>query len=890
MTRPIPPAALHRVDEDQPPAPRPAAGLAPSVATELGTLLARSGSVDALLARAAELLARSEAFRVVRIWVVEGDVLELRASAGPLEPAHEMARVRRGEGPVGRIAIERRALQIDEPHDASLPPLGDETARCFAGIPLESDDALVGVLAIRSRHPLPVETVASLEAIAILLALGIHRAQEQARLRVSELKHRLVAEASNEGIWFWDVRSNAVEWNDRLLEILGLDRASWGGDFMAWFERVHPDDQPAMQAALEAHLARKGPYWFERFRLRDASGEYRICRTRGQAEWDEEGRPLHMAGAVIDITKKVRAQEALAASELRYRQILDSVGDMVFSKTPDQTVAYANAATCRHYGLTREEIEGRVGSAEADGGDLLARHGDDHLVFESGTVVEDVEAQSAKHDGELRCFHVVKSPVLDRTGRVVELVGVARDITEHKRDADDQRFLGEASTLLASSIEYEQTLATLSRLAVPRFADWCAIDVLDDGGAIQRVAVAHVDPAKIELAHEVARRWPVDPSAATGVPAVIRSGRSEVHREIPDVLLDTIEDPELRAIIRELGLRSSMVVPLSVHGETLGAITLISAESGRVYDDRAVALAEELARRAAIAVENARLFRAAQRAVAARDEALEKVERFNVELERRVVLRTQELAEANRELESFTYTVSHDLRAPIRHISGFVDLLAAHAGDDLDDKGRRWLRTIGDASKQMGALIDALLAFSRMGRSEIARDVVDLGAIVEDVLRELEPDLAGRRIEWTIGALPVVRGDATMLRIVMTNLISNAVKYTRNRDEAHIAVGADLAGDGAGARDGELEVWVRDDGIGFDMEHAHKLFGVFQRLHASSDFEGTGIGLATVRRVVQRHGGRTWADGARDRGATFHFTLPREGARALPPQPPEATR
>ncbi|MDQ3036080.1 MAG: GAF domain-containing protein [Myxococcota bacterium] len=850
-----------------------------AMAAEIGSLLTRGGALTETLRDCAAVLVRDEAIEVVRIWVQEGDELHMRASVGSGEPAERSGRVRPGEGPIGRVAVERRLLTFADVSQDALPTIVDESMRALAALPLETDDALVGVLSIRAHEPVPESVLESLRPIASLLALGIRRAEEQGRLRTSEVKHRLVADASNEGIWFWDVATNAVQWNERLLQILGLERAQWGGDFMAWFERVHPDDQPAMRAALDAHLARRGPYDVPRFRLRNASGEYRICSTRGQAEWDERGMPLHMAGAVADVTESVRAQEALATNEHRYRQILDSVRDMVFCKVPGSKVVYANAAACEHYGMSRDQLEGLVDSGANDPAFTAKYLDDDRAVFETGATVEDLDEPNRRHDGHLRFFHVVKSPVRDREGRIVELVGVARDVTERKRQQDDQQFLGEASSLLASSIEYEATLATVAQLAVPRFADWCAVDVLAEDGEIRRLAVTHVDPEKVELAHALAKRWPVDPAAERGVPEVIRSGRSEVHPEISDeVLQQIVTNPEQLAIIRELGLRSSMIVPLSAHGQTLGAITLVTAESGRVYDAEAIALAEDLAGRAAIAVENARLYASARRAVEARDLALASVQRFNVELERRVQERTHALAEANRELESFSYTVSHDLRAPIRHISGFVDLLAAHAEDRLDDKGRRWLRTIGDASKQMGLLIDALLAFSRMGRSELARERVDLDALVQEVLRQLEPDLQDRRIVWSLQPLPAVLGDRTMLRIVLTNLISNAVKYTRPRDEAHIEI---AAGPGDFATD--VTLWVRDDGVGFNMEYAHKLFGVFQRLQSSAEFEGTGIGLATVRRIVQRHGGRTWAEGLENRGATFYLTLPRAPDQTPPP-------
>lgn len=230
--------------------------------------------------------------------------------------------------------------------------------------------------------------------------------------------------------------------------------------------------------------------------------------------------------------------------------------------------------------------------------------------------------------------------------------------------------------------------------------------------------------------------------------------------------------------------------------------------------------------------------------------------------------RVSELGMANRELEAFSYSVSHDLRAPLRHITGFASLLQKHAGQSLDETGDRYLKTIADSATRMGRLIDDLLTFSRMGRAAMTKRNVDLGTIVLEAQRDSGLPADGRDISIHIGALPVVSGDDAMLRLVLTNLLSNAVKYTATRKRAQIEIGSRM-GD-----DGQVVIFVKDNGVGFDSQYAHKLFGVFQRLHSSDEFDGTGIGLANVRRIVHRHGGRTWAEGVVDRGATFYFSLP----------------
>jgi PAS domain S-box-containing protein len=508
---------------------------------------------------------------------------------------------------------------------------------------------------------------------------------------------------------------------------------------------------------------------------------------------------------------KLASKEEIGPTILRARlaAIVDSADDAIISKSLDGTVTSWNAAAERIFGYAAEEM---IGQNIAKLIPLEKAHEEAEFIaqIKLGKRVDHYETIRARKDGASIHVSVTVSPIRDGHGTVVGASKIVRNLSDRlEAERQHRQLMGEIINLKAALDEHAIVAITDPRGRITYVNDkFCDISKYSRGellGQDHRIINSGFHPKEF-----IRTLWT---TIAAG-----RVWKGEIKnrgKDGSDYWVDTTIVPFLNA-------------------------------EGEPYQYVAI-----------------------RADITERKRAEEEIRNLNAELAQRVRERTAQLEAANKELEAFSYSVSHDLRAPVRHIDGFLALLKRSAATTMSEKDRHYLAQIADASKQMGVLIDNLLAFSRMGMAEMRHSQVDVEQLVEDTIRELKPETDGRNIVWKKGHFRPVRGDAAMLHQVFVNLLANAVKYSRPRDPAEIEIGESEGGPE------QVTFFVRDNGVGFDMEYADKLFGVFQRLHSDEDFEGTGIGLANVRRIVMRHGGRTWAEGKVDHGATFYFSLPK---------------
>jgi PAS domain S-box-containing protein len=691
-----------------------------------------------------------------------------------------------------------------------------------------------------------------------------------------------------------------------------------------FIEFVHPDDRDATNAEAAKLAEGQRTIQFDN-RYHCSDGSYRWLSWSVIPDTKEK----LLYAVTRDITKRKLADQELREREARYRTLVENIPQKILMKDRNYRWVSINENLARDFGFKPEEVVGKVDS-DLFSPELAAKyHSDDVRIMETGKTEELEEKYIV--DGKETWVNTIKTPVRDLNGEIVGLLGIFWDITERKHfeeaiqkseeqyrtlveQASDGIFLSDAQgqyievnsagcRLLGYTRE-EILQKTLHELTHNTKETPIKLDDLKAGKSmLSEREMIRKDSSLVQV--EISAKQ-LSGGRFQGIVRDITE-RKRAEEEIKN------NEKRFRELIESLPqlfwtttvdgpcdyLSSQWVEYTGVpESEQLGYRWL---EQLHPEDkDRTVSeWMEKVKTGDSFDIE----FRIRRndgvyhwfktRAVPMRDaqgniikwfgsntdfddikRAEAEIKLLNTDLEQRVIQRTAQLESANKELEAFSYSVSHDLRAPLRHTSGYVELLANRFKDVLPEKGQHYLHEISDSVHQMGSLIDDLLQFSRTGRSEMRESVLDMNLIVDEVSKQLQQDNPKFNIKWTIGKMPSILGDDAMIHLVWINLLSNAVKFTRTRKKAVIEIGASVEGM-------ETIFFVRDNGVGFDMKYAQKLFGVFQRLHPMEEFEGTGIGLANVRRIILRHGGRTWAEAEIDKGATFYFSLPKTSQPSL---------
>jgi PAS domain S-box-containing protein len=543
-----------------------------------------------------------------------------------------------------------------------------------------------------------------------------------------------------------------------------------------------------------------------------------------------------VAGSVGQFLERQEAQDELRRSERELSDFFENATVGLHWVGPDGIILRANQTELDMLGYRREEYVGRpIADVHADEDvicDILRR-------LQGGEKLNEYPARLRCKDGSIKDV-LIDSSVLFRDGGFVHTRCFTRDVTQRKRSEQTSRFLADASAALAVIVDFDSTLQKVASMAVPSFADWATVDLAEGDGTLRRVGVAHVDPAKVQLAHELHRRFPPDPTVAQGIWNIIRTGRAEIIPDITDELLaQSIHDSELLGIMRQLGLKSYLGVPLKVRGKAIGVLTFIAAESGHRYDEYDLATAQDLADRAAIAVENAQLYR--------------------------------ELRSADQRKDEFLATLAHELRNPLAPIrNGLQVLRLAGGGGEMVEEARSMMER---QLSQMVRLVDDLLDVSRITRNklELRKQRVTLATVVHSAVETSRPlmEQAGHTFSLTLPPAPVyLDADLTRLAQVFSNLLNNAAKYTE--PGGRISLTGELSG-------GEVLVRVRDNGLGIPADALPRIFEMFSQVDRNMERAqgGLGIGLTLVRRLVEMHGGTVEArsDGP-GQGSEFFVQLP----------------
>lgn len=571
--------------------------------------------------------------------------------------------------------------------------------------------------------------------------------------------------------------------------------------------------------------------------------------------------------------ERKRIERTLEESEDRLRIAVESAEAGTWELNPATGKLVCSARTKALFGLpsdfelSHEGFFERISPEDAPG----VRRAIDAALNPQGDGRYEIDFRSLWPDGGFRWISAKGRAFFEENDgirRAVRFTGTVFDVTRRRHAEERTRFLAEAGSALSESPDYENTLAKLAQLAVPRVADWCAVDMVVSGNQLQRLELIHADPAKTQLAKGMPNSHPLDPKGALGIAGAIRNGSPELLTTVPDLrVLSLSPGEDQQKLVRELGAKSAVIVPIKARGRVFGAVTFVFGDSKRTYTVEDLSLAKGLGERAGLAVDNALLYRAAQQEIAERRRVEEQIHQLNQELEERVRRRTQALEESNQHLEAFTYTVAHDLRAPLRAMQGFSQALIEDYAGRLDATGRDYVLRITNAAQRMDGLIQDLLAYSRLSRTQLKTEPVDLESVLDRVLMTFASEIRSKHALIEVGRpLPAVWAHPSTLEHVLANLVSNALKFVNPGTAPRVRILAEERG-------GTVCLSVIDQGIGVDPQYHERIFGVFERLHGPETFPGTGIGLAIVRKGVERMGGRVGVESQPGQGSKFWVKL-----------------
>lgn len=698
------------------------------------------------------------------------------------------------------------------------------------------------------------------------------------------------------GTWSWNLNTGKIFADTNLARMFGIDfvKAKKGLPLSTFTKAIHSEDRARIEASINEAI-QTGNIYEEEYRTVTGDGSAMWVFARGYVSYDDNKQPELFTGVIIDISGRKAIEQELTDSESRLRFLADAMPQLVWIAGKEGKSEFFNKKWFDFLGIDP--------SAEHDGSWV------DYIHQEDRANVMKQWKQSVKtgkpFEMEYRLYHGATSmhrwviaralPFEGRGGVVSKWYGTCTDIDAQKRSADIQTFLAEASKELSSSLNYQKTLKKVTRLCVPNIADWCSIDLINEQGLFEQVSIAHTNPAKLHEAVEYRRVNPIDPSQETGLPQVVRTGKSEYFPYISDELLEQyIDDPDHLAYMKSFNLHSIIIAPITISGQHRGGITFASTDSGRYYTEADVHMAEELAARISLAISNSKLYTEQQESLMRRKKLEKELRAEKEKLESRVRERTKQLQETNQglrkeiekrlaiedelqdyadnlsrsnaELEDFAYVASHDLQEPLRKIQAFSNLLLSEHQDEMGGSAD-YIKRMHVAAARMSTLIEDLLAFSRVSTQASQPATVQLNEVVADVLVDLETRLEECSGIIRVGKLPEVIADPTHMRQLFQNLVGNALKFHKEGVCPTVEISSKKVA-------GMHEIRVKDDGIGFDPKYINKIFSVFQRLHGRDAYEGTGIGLAVCRKIVERYGGTITAESAKNKGATFIVRLP----------------